>query len=94
MASDVPVASSASAGTSSKGAKAKKPATAEVLLARRKKLWHSIVKKDISKAAKARLTARKELLSNAKKVCIFIIDVFIRPANTLFMLMNIFGVGG
>ncbi|XP_067943533.1 chromatin-remodeling ATPase INO80-like isoform X2 [Watersipora subatra] len=53
-----------------KGTKTKKPPTAEVLLARRKKLWHTIVKKDISKAAKARLSARKELLSNAKKCAV------------------------
>ena len=55
--------------TSASKSKTKKPPTAEVLLARRKKLWHSIVKKDISKAAKAHASARKELLSNAKKVC-------------------------
>ncbi|KAF6035934.1 hypothetical protein EB796_005756 [Bugula neritina] len=55
-----------------KSGKVKKVPTAEILLARRKKLWHSIVKKDISKAAKARVTSRKEMLGNARKCAVAI----------------------
>lgn len=57
-----------SANLSAKTSKGKKPLTAEILLARRKKLWHAIIKKDIPKAAKARTSTRKEVMNNARKV--------------------------
>jgi len=57
-----------SSSTPSGKAKGKKPPSAEVLLAKRKKIWHHIVKKDIPKASKARVNLKKEQVSNAKKV--------------------------
>lgn len=70
MAGDVESEGPSTPSQSGKGSKSKKAPTAESLLSKRKKMWHAIVKKDISKAAKARTTVRKEMMSNAKKVCV------------------------
>eukprot|EP00094_Tigriopus_californicus_P007060 TCALIF_06798-PA protein Name:"Similar to Ino80 Putative DNA helicase Ino80 (Drosophila melanogaster)" AED:0.17 eAED:0.18 QI:0/0/0/0.75/1/0.87/8/0/1427 len=51
-----------------KGSKNTGPLTLDQLKARRKRLWVSIMKKEISKAQKARNYTQKEKLTNSKKV--------------------------
>ena len=83
--------STPSTAAGGKGSKAKKAPTTESLLAKRKKLWHAIVKKDISKAAKARTNARKEMMSNAKKVLSRTTrtDCISKKCTTIFIVVGI-----